>query len=384
MKIVFVSNYYNHHQAPLSEEFFSQTNGNYIFIQTMPMEEERKLLGWGECLPSFVIESYKDNETYKRCLDIIYSADVVIVGSAPEKMIHKRIKSNKLTFRYSERIYKNWKNKLTLPLRFVKYHLENSKNTYLLCASAYAAADYAKTGNFIGKAYKWGYFPQVKEYNDIDEIVNSKVKNSILWVARLIEFKHPEVAICIAKMLKDAGYNFDLSLIGNGKLENQMKSLIETEGLEDCVHMLGAMNPNDVRKYMEQAQIFLFTSDFNEGWGAVLNEAMNSACAVVASNAIGSVPFLVKNGENGFIYKNGDIEDLYSKVEYLINNPQETAEIGRNAYKTMFDIWNAKIAAKRFIKLFESFINGYTDQLFDDGPCSISNISPYHNEEKTI
>ena len=50
----------------------------------------------------------------------------------------------------------------------------------------------------------------------------------------------------------------------------------------------------------------------------------------------------------------------------------------------MFDIWNAKIAAKRFIKLFESFINGYTDQLFDDGPCSISNISPYHNEEKTI
>ena len=152
-----------------------------------------------------------------------------------------------------------------------------------------------------------------------------------------------------------------------------MKSLIKTEGLEDCVHMLGAMNPNDVRKYMEQAQIFLFTSDFNEGWGAVLNEAMNSACAVVASNAIGSVPFLVKNGDNGFIYKNGDIEDLYSKVEYLINNPQETAEIGRNAYKTMSDIWNAKVSAKRFIELSQEIIDNSEIQFYGEGPLSIAN-----------
>ena len=49
---------------------------------------------------------------------------------------------------------------------------------------------------------------------------------------------------------------------------------------------------------MEKSEIFLFTSDKGEGWGAVLNESMNSACAVVASHAIGSVPFLLKDGEN--------------------------------------------------------------------------------------
>lgn len=47
MKVVFVSNYYNHHQSAISEEFFNQTNGQYQFIQTEPMEEERRNMGWG-------------------------------------------------------------------------------------------------------------------------------------------------------------------------------------------------------------------------------------------------------------------------------------------------------------------------------------------------
>lgn len=113
MRIVFVSNYYNHHQAPLSEAFYIKTNGNYYFIQTMPMENERKKMGWGANLPNFVVESYKDKQSYSQALHLIDAADVVIAGSAPEKMIRKRIRSGKLVFRYSERIYKNIKNWLT-------------------------------------------------------------------------------------------------------------------------------------------------------------------------------------------------------------------------------------------------------------------------------
>ena len=98
MKIVFVSNYYNHHQSAISEEFFRQTGGQYYFIQSEPMSNERKNMGWAQKdLPEFVIESYKDKTTYKKCLDLINNADVVIMGSAPEKLIHKRIKSGNRT-----------------------------------------------------------------------------------------------------------------------------------------------------------------------------------------------------------------------------------------------------------------------------------------------
>lgn len=376
MKIIFISNYYNHHQSAISEEFFRQTGGQYYFIQSEPMSNERKNMGWAQKdLPEFVIESYKDKTTYKKCLDLINNADVVIMGSAPEKLIHKRIKSGKLVFRYSERIYKNWKNKLTLPLRFIKYHWANSKNTYLLCASAYAAHDYALTGNFIGKAYKWGYFPAVKKYDDIDGLIKNKEGFSLLWAARFIDWKHPEIPILMAERLKKAGYKFKLNLIGNGVMEKQIAEMIKEKGLEDCVKMLGAMKPDEVRLHMEKSQIFLFTSDFNEGWGAVLNESMNSACAVVASHAIGSVPFLINDGENGFIYKNGDLDDLYNKVKFLLDNPERCKKIGVNAYKTLTSTWNAELAAERFLNLATKLLNNEdVNDLYSDGPCSKSEI----------
>lgn len=356
MKIVFVSNYYTHHQSALSQAFYNYSHGEYRFIQTVPMEEERIKMGWGEDLPNFVIESYKDKETFQKCKELVFNADVVIVGGCHEveKLVHKRIKANKLTFRYSERIYKNWKNRLTIPLRFIKYHWANSKNTYLLCASAYAAKDYALTGNFIGKAYKWGYFPAVKKYESIEKLIDDKTPASILWVARLIELKHPDASIRVAKRLKQAGYKFRLSLIGNGELEGKIHELIKSEGVEDCVTMLGAMKPEEVRKHMEQSEIFLFTSDFNEGWGAVLNESMNSACAVVASHAIGAVPFLINDGENGYIYKNGDEDDLFNKVKILLDNPEKRKEMSLKAYMTMTEIWNAENAVKKLLNLVES------------------------------
>ena len=104
---------------------------------------------------------------------------------------------------------------------------------------------------------------------------------SILWAGRLIGWKHPDASIELAASLKEKGYFFRMSVIGNGEMEAQLHEMIRRKGVEDCVEMLGAMSPDEVRAHMERADVFLFTSDFNEGWGAVLNESMNSGCAVV-------------------------------------------------------------------------------------------------------
>ena len=144
--------------------------------------------------------------------------------------------------------------------------------------------------------------------------------------------------------------------------------------LENEVHILGTMKPEQVRDYMEKSQIYLFTSDRNEGWGAVLNESMNSGCAVVASHAIGSVPFLLKNGENGLIYKDGDEEDLYKKVKSLLDDSDLCSKYVKEAYSTLTDTWSAAAAAKRVVELSESLLNNKTSSLFKVGPCSKANI----------
>ena len=56
MKVVFISNYFNHHQAPFSEAMYRLTKGQYWFIATEKMTEERKSMGWGrEQVPGYVL-----------------------------------------------------------------------------------------------------------------------------------------------------------------------------------------------------------------------------------------------------------------------------------------------------------------------------------------
>lgn len=373
MKIVFVSNYYNHHQSALSNALYALTHGDYVFIQTEKMPEERKKLGWGMTqLPKYVKESYLDFNSHNECVKLIDDADLVITGSAPENLLINRVKSGKLLFRYSERLYKSKKQWLRLPVHFIKGVLSHiySKSSYLLCASAYTAADYGKNCAYIEKAYKWGYFPELKKY-DIKRLISSKKHNSLLWVGRFIDWKHPEYAVFVAEYLKERGYSFHLYMIGTGPLVDKIQKLVEEKGVAEYVYLTGAMSPDKVRTYMEESTIFLYTSDFNEGWGVVLNEAMNSGCAAIASHAIGAVPFLIKDKENGLIYKNGNLTDFYEKVEYLLINPNITSIYGENAYFTISQTWNAEVAAERLICLANKILEGEKKPvLYAVGPCS--------------
>lgn len=384
MKLVFISNYISHHQKPFCDAMKQKIGKNFIFMETMPMEKERLDMGWEPIRENYVFRTYESNESEKKAKKIAVDAEIVILGSASDNYIIPRLKTKKLTFKYAERFYKTGLTLRNLPHaaagawlhhgRFQRYPL------YMLCASAYTPADAAIFHNYVGRTYKWGYFPEVKRY-DVAELMEKKQaaasvgeehsRISILWAGRLIGWKHPEAAVQLAASLKEKGYSFRMSMIGNGEMEMQLHDMIREKGLEDCVEMLGAMPPEEVRRHMEKADIYLFTSDFNEGWGAVLNESMNSGCAVVASHAIGSVPFLIKNGENGLIYENGNQLDLGKQVLRLLEDGAFRKKIAENAYETMINLWNAETAAERFLTLTEKLLkNENTDSLFLDGPCS--------------
>lgn len=370
MKIVFISNYYNHHQDALCRALDASNPGEFCFIATSEMRLERKQLGYGDWeIPRFVHAAYTGEEGLRACQKLINEADVVIAGSAPEAMLKQRIKEHKLIFRYTERPLKKgdlWH--LYLP-RLVKWRLQNpvSKPIYLLAASAYASADYARYGLFKDKAFRWGYFPKTKKYTQLPP----KEENSILWVGRFLDWKHPDDALSMAKKLHDEGKVYKLQFIGTGPMKQQLRDMTAELGLQDNVFFLGSMKPEQVREYMEKAGIFLFTSDKQEGWGAVLNESMNSGCAVVASHAIGSTLYLLEDNVNGMIYRSGDVDMLYEKVKTLLDHPELQEQLGRKAYETIAQTWNAEVAAERFCNLASHIQHGekYPD-LYTSGPCS--------------
>lgn len=383
MDVTFFSNFLNHHQLPFCLEMKRLIGPGFRFVATEPISKERLELGYKDIDAEydFCICSYKDQYNYDNAIDLGRKSDVVIVGSAPERFVSDRIREDRrLTFRYSERIFKRGPWSILHPKNvkrlFLKPRTYGNKRLYMLCASAYTASDFAFPRRYFGKTYKWGYFPEAKNHN-LSSLFLGKDNNKVqlLWVGRLVDYKKASDAIAIAERLDKAGYDFNLNIVGIGPCESALRRQIIEKRLADRVYLLGRMHPESVRNYMEHTNIFLITSDYNEGWGAVLNESMNSGCAVVASHAIGSAPYLIRDGHNGLIYEYGNKDMFYERVKYLFDYPHHRDEMGQKAYETIVKTWNAEVAAERLLTLCNEILSGdRSPDLYEDGPCSRAEI----------
>lgn len=372
--VTFFSNFLLHHQTPFCEAMVSMIGNRFHFVATTPIPQDRLGMGYHDYTQEhYAVNAYQNESSFNYAMKLGEESDVVILGDAPDCFIEKRLKEGKLTFRYNERFFKNGKWRILDP-RVLRYRYSHdikyrNSNLYMLCASAYTALDCRFIHSYPNKTYKWGYFPEIKKYDNVEAMIGLKQPASILWVGRLIGWKHPEATVFVAEKLKKQGYHFELNMIGEGDKKPYLQKLIQEKDLEDCVHLHGFMSPELVREYMERTEIYLFTSDHNEGWGAVLNESMNSACAVVACEEIGSVPYLIEDGVNGFSYSRKKKDDLCMKVKWLLDDEKLRRSMQLHAYESMIKMWNANTAAERFLKLAD-YLSGGSVVEYDSGPCS--------------
>ena len=382
MKVTFYSNFLTHHQVPFCLEMQKLLGDDFKFISTIKIFQWRLDLGFKDLDKEydFVVRAYENDDEYAKAKKLAGESDIVIIGSTTDDLIEDRLKADKITFRYRSRIllftdgfWKTIFNKEKwhmLYQRHLKY--KKNKNLYMLCANAYRANDFGAFGLYKNKMYKWGYFLET-DYYDIDKLIKDKEKNEkieIVWVARFINWKHPEIAILLAKKLKEQGYNFKLKMLGTGNLEEEMKRRIKRLKLEYVVEIVGQVASDKVKDYYKKANIFIGTSDSNEGWGAVVNEAMNAGCVVIANKKMGSVPLLINNKENGIIY--GKYKELEDAVKLVIEDKELRQKLSKNAYEFITEKWTAKIAAENLVELFKSIIDGKEIKI-KDGPASKAN-----------
>lgn len=387
MVISFVSNYLNHHQLPFSKAMASMEDVEYFFIQTEEMEAERKSMGWdfkAEDYP-FFREHGKDPEG---CKKLIMDSDVVIFGGTnDERFIIPRLEAGLFVLRYSERIYKDGQWKFISPRGLLKKyhdHVRFKDNVYLLCSGAYVASDFSLIHAYKNRMLTWGYFPEFIEYDEKKLFASKHMKKhgerlKIMWCGRQIDWKHAEYVVLLASALKKKAYEFDMVIIGDGPLHNELVSMAENLGVMDNITFEPFMEPARIREEMLSSDIYVFTSDYKEGWGAVLNEAMNSGCAVVAGSGIGAVPYLLHHGDNGMVYRNGDVEEMINMVQVLINSDDKRRAMGISAYETIRDTWNADMAAIRLMDFIKSYMETKDEELTvcdDGGPVCAAPVLP--------
>ena len=377
MKILYVSNYLNHHQAPIADEMNKIQGVEYIFAEMSETPESFKKAGYPDFSDrTYLLRGWENDANYQKVCELVISSDVVMFGGCYFDLMKLRLRQKSgLTFQVGERWLKRGLLNLFSPrlIRFVwLYHTKfhRASNYYNLCASAYSPGDNRLLGVFNNRSYKWGYFTKIDtDLEAYDRVFSEHRRFSILWCARFLFWKHPELPVKLAYRLKKKGYDFLIDMYGAGPEFEQTKKLVNKLSVSDFVIFHGNVPNAKLLEQMRKHSIFLFTSDRHEGWGAVANEAMSSGCVVVASDSIGCVPFLIQDNKNGCVFKTEDLDSLENKVEYLLTHSDELKSYSEKAYSTMRDIWSPQNAAKNLIKLIDDLSKG-NDTSVKEGPCS--------------
>lgn len=386
MKLVFYTNCINHHQALVADEFYHLLGKDFCFVTTLPSSEEDLKGGEKYNTRPYCISSNESNESHEKALELAREAETCVFGSFSQEFAVERATHNPkgISFEMGERWLKHGFFTIGSPvfrkwlLNYYRYF--HKANFYKLCCSSFTSVDDDRLNAYKGRHYKWGYFTSVEntviEAAREDVTANEKIR--FLWCARYLVWKHPELAVKLAARLKIDGYDFVMDMYGEEDLlaprtatysKKALETLIEKLGVGDVVSLMGSRPNNDILDAMRESDIFLFTSDHLEGWGAVANESMTNGCVLVASDAIGSTNYLVKHKETGMVFRSCNLESLYEQVKFLLDHPKERKRISTTGQKWMTDVWSPANAAINLLRLIDDLKAGNETSILQ-GPCS--------------
>lgn len=180
---------------------------------------------------------------------------------------------------------------------------------------------------------------KVKESLPTKEALKEKYglqdKKVFLFVGRLTEVKNVQLLIKSFANLKKGREDIALAIVGDGELRESLTALTRELACED-VHFFGYVGfPQNVEFY-EAADVFVLPS-LHEPWGLVVNEAMIMGLPVIVSSKVGCRKDLVGQGENGFIFEDGDEAGLIQAMEWMLN--ADMSLFGQNSLDKLKE-WN--------------------------------------------
>ena len=112
-----------------------------------------------------------------------------------------------------------------------------------------------------------------------------------------------------------------------------MLDYVEQEELEEHVTLYVNLRREDVFSLYQQADVYVLPST-GEFASVSQLEAMACSLPVICSDTNGTGCY-VKNGENGFLFADNNLEDLKEKVSMLIGKRENIIRMGRNSYNAV-------------------------------------------------
>lgn len=181
----------------------------------------------------------------------------------------------------------------------------------------------------LHKMRLWGYFVAPSSYREVRQLPSGIRR--VLWVGRFLSWKRVDTIIKAVM----ASTKVELNLYGAGPCEPELRSL--ARGC-DRIRFNGLIPLAEVRAEMRRNDIYVLSSNAWEGWGAVVNEALEERMMVLGTYEAGSSATILPR-EN--LFHAGD----WLALRKLLNGPIRTMNIGK---------WNVEFAAKQMVNMIDA------------------------------
>lgn len=192
--------------------------------------------------------------------------------------------------------------------------------------------------------------------NALDKVVkaSSKLNNKkMICVGNLIYEKGHFDLLKIFQKISEKYPEWKLDIIGDGILKPKLKEYVKHEHIHN-VKFCGFRDKDYIIESLRESSIYLMTS-FTESFGISLIEAMNEGLPCVAFNSAEGAREIIKDGYNGYLIEDRDIEKYIEKVELLINDEKLRKKLGKNAKKSASQ-YDLKIVSKEWINLLKTVV----------------------------
>lgn len=147
-------------------------------------------------------------------------------------------------------------------------------------------------------------------------------------IGRLEEQKGFDKLIDVWAIVHEEHPEWRIDIFGNGMLKQQLEEQIERKGLAGIVNLVPPTN--NIQKEYENSDFFVLSSRF-EGFGLVLVEAMACGTPCVSFDCPNGPHDIIKNGEDGLLVENGNVEALANGIDWMIEHTEERLAMGEKA-----------------------------------------------------
>lgn len=148
-----------------------------------------------------------------------------------------------------------------------------------------------------------------------------------------------------------------LYIAGDGPEKDEVKKVIKNNGLEKRVKLLGFLNKNEMKEVIRKCKFVVVPSIWYENCPYSIIETLCIGKPVIGAD-IGGIPELVKNNENGFIYKYDDIDELSFKMKELFDDEKLVKEFSKNAKEIAKDQFSKENYYKKILRIYDKVLKG--------------------------